>query len=314
MKNTTISILTSLYNCEEYLHRYFEHVLKIENLYEIEFIFIHNAATKNEKEIVFSYLNRHSHINYQYIEVAREKIYASWNRGIKAATGQFIAIWNVDDIRMPYSLKQQAEKLLSNPDFDMVYGNIQTIFHLNDNAPLTLITKDITNKRHFHYFQEGAFLMWRKAVHDVVGYFDEQFMIRGDADFWLRLAEKSKIIKTENVLGIYLKEAGKGISKSSKTADYEDFIVGLRYGFYPRLVFNPFAIGKALKKINPKQIHCFGLIYKRAVLKYKSPLVYFMSFFSLVFLLIPLFVLSRMINLNKYNYHFFKKIIYKQKN
>lgn len=301
------SILTSLYRCEEYLEHFFESILCFENLTEIEFVLIHNDPTDNEQEIVTTFLRNNPTINSQYVVVPRESIYASWNRGIIVSKGDFITIWNVDDIRIPNALKLQIHVLQINKDIDMVYGNRYTITRFGDKNKKLEITRDINQSCWNNFFQDGAFLMWRKTVHETIGYFDEQFKIGGDAEFWQRLTESRKVFKIEVPIGIYVREKGKGISKRSKDGYYEAIVLGLRYGFYPRMVIDPLGWLKALKMFNARQIHYLGKIQKRTILKYHSPVVYLISLFYLICLAVPFYILSNVLDLNQYNYHYFKR-------
>lgn len=304
-----VSVLTSLYRCDEYLIRFFDSVLKIKNLNEIEFVFIHNDPLDIEKDIIKEVLTNNTNINYQYLEVPREGLYTSWNRGISVANGEFLAMWNVDDLWMPDSFRIFAKSLEENENVGMVYGNIYTAKSVIDTNLIFISPTDISQSSWNHSFQGGSFLMWRKSVHNSVGYFDEQFKISGDSDFWYRLAERFKIIKVNATIGIYLKEINKGLSRTLNIGCYEAIIIGLRYGFYPRLVPNPFGWKKAFKMINPKIIISFGQKNKRKILKYHSPMIYIMSFFSLLFLSIPLYLLSKVLDLTQYNFHYFKKLI-----
>ena len=45
------------------------------------------------------------------------------NRCIKESSGEYLCIWNVDDLRTPYSIEVMAKALDENPDVDFVYGN-----------------------------------------------------------------------------------------------------------------------------------------------------------------------------------------------
>jgi hypothetical protein len=45
------------------------------------------------------------------------------NRCIEYATGDYLCIWNVDDLRTPDSIEVMAKALDENPDVDFVYGN-----------------------------------------------------------------------------------------------------------------------------------------------------------------------------------------------
>ena len=54
------------------------------------------------------------------------------------------------------------------------------------------------------FFFDGAFIMWRKSIHEKIGYFDEQFMISGDQNFWYRLTGFYIIQKVNTVLGAFM--------------------------------------------------------------------------------------------------------------
>ena len=45
------------------------------------------------------------------------------NRCIEFASGDYLCIWNVDDLRTPDSIEVMAKTLDDNPDIEFVYGN-----------------------------------------------------------------------------------------------------------------------------------------------------------------------------------------------
>src|ERR1700712_2568147 len=95
-----ITVITSLFNCRQYLAGYFAAVKKIENHEEIEVLLIHNAPSEEELNIISNFLPSLPFMKHIIIE-QREGLYATWNRGIRMAKGKFITTWNVDDIRLP---------------------------------------------------------------------------------------------------------------------------------------------------------------------------------------------------------------------
>ena len=54
--NPKVTVLTSLYNCKNYLNNFFDHVAKIERSENIEILLLHNAPTKEEIEIINPYI------------------------------------------------------------------------------------------------------------------------------------------------------------------------------------------------------------------------------------------------------------------
>ena len=237
-KKVKISIITSLYNCFKYLDRYFENLLKLQNLSELEFIFIHNAPRSNEKEKIFHFVNKHK-IIYQYVSVERENLYKSWNRGIKLSKGKYIAVWNVDDYRYADSLTNQADVLNKYPDVALVYGDKHVTRDMDYNNLKLIQAKDIYKNKYLKKFQDGVFLMWRKEVHDKIGYFDEQLKSAGDQDFWYRvLYFGGNGKKCNGIVGIYSDIPFEGISKGYKNGSVERALIAKRYGFWSPVNLN----------------------------------------------------------------------------
>lgn len=223
------SVLTSLYKCENYLNDFFLNVNSLTNLDDVEFIFIHNDPTYIEKEIIFNNLNGNKNINYQYIEVEREPLYKSWNRGIIKSKGEFIAVWNVDDVRYIDSLKLQQDTLLENISAVLTYGN----FEIETGSGIMKIeVADALNSIGLQKFQNGSFIMWRKSIHEIIGYFDEQLFIIGDMDFWYRVTSEFLIVKTNANIGKFLFTVNSALSSNSTRNSIERCLIIKRYGFW----------------------------------------------------------------------------------
>lgn len=270
--------MLSLYKCNEYLDNYFNHYLKIKNLYETELIIIHNDPSYKEIAIINKYLSEIPH--YQYLKVDRESVYKSWNRGIKVANGKYITIWNVDDIRFPNSLKIQSEVLDKNPNVGLVYGNRYESNKYGSNNKIKINTIDINKSPWYKKFQGGCFYMWRKHVHNNIGYFDEQFISSGDQDFWYRVLKCYEVVRVNKTLGIFTKEPGMGISTISKMTGIEKIVVGLRYGFFTYIKL--FGWREAFKKYDINRIHYYNNIKRVKILRYSHLMVYIYSFRTIV--------------------------------
>lgn len=225
----SISVLVSLYKCETYLEEFFSRVNCVDNLHEVEFIFIHNSPTKDEQAIIFYFLNSNKNIHYTYMQVPRESLYKSWNRGIATAKGDFITIWNVDDCRFPDSLRLQRDVLLNNIGVGMVYGNFE-ILGLTDTRYIEV--KEFNSSVGLKKFQNGSFIMWRVVVHNIIGYFDEQLLIAGDQDFWYRLSSKFRIKKINLSLGQFRFYNTSALSSNSIKQSLERCFIAHRFGFW----------------------------------------------------------------------------------
>lgn len=232
-KEIKISIITSLYNSIAYLEYFLQNFLEITNLEEVELIIIHNDPSEEEKEIIGKYSAKIPHLVYK--EVPLEGLYNSWNRAIQLSSGKYLAMWSVDDRRVPDSLEKQAEVLDNDEDCMIVTGDYYKVFNYGDTKGH--LKKDPAKKSLFNKipkFNNGCFLMWRKSVHQKVGYFDEQLKIGGDWEFWCRVTYKYKAKSTETLLGYFLRINDEGLSKAkSKNKNIENQIIKMRYyNFY----------------------------------------------------------------------------------
>jgi glycosyltransferase involved in cell wall biosynthesis len=248
MKSINISVITSLYRCEDFLVQYLQHASKIINLSECEFILVHNDPTEEEYRILESFKNQS--INIVHLTVKREGLYSSWNRGIRTARGKYIAIWNVDDIRSPDSLLSQ-KIALENSDAVMCYGDFYGTNRYGE------YKQKLYEMKEFDHFRKesrtihivGCFPMWNKNIHDKVEYLDEQFKIVSDYEFQLRVALNYRLVKADSILGYYLENADHKLSRNEYLHNKERTVVEIRYRLYDRvqLHFVPFIAGFRIK-------------------------------------------------------------------
>jgi glycosyltransferase involved in cell wall biosynthesis len=229
-----ISVLTSLYRCREFLEGYFNHLSEINTADETEILLLHNDPQADELEIIHRRLPDTPFVRHIAIP-ERESLYATWNRGIRLAQGEYITVWNVDDVRFPNSILQQAEALDTHPEAAVAYGDIWLSHNYGErdgfctNNPANNQNKDFFKRYHISCFQ-----MWRKSIHETIGYYDEQFKCVADFDFQIRAALHFPFVKTEEPLGIYMDGRPHKLSYNG-LSDMERNIVYLRYGIYLHL-------------------------------------------------------------------------------
>ena len=257
MKNTKkISVLTSLYNCKNFLEGYFQALAKIEGKDQIEVLLLHNAPQEKELAIVAEYLPALDFVRHIIIP-EQETLYRTWNRGILLSEGEYITVWNVDDVRFPDSIIQQAEALDRNPEAAIAYGDIWVSNQYGvcgtkkTNSP---VFNTATRKKFLSRFHISCFQMWRKSIHSVVGYYDEQFKCIADFDFQIKTAIHFPFVKTQEPLGIYLEHQPHKLSANG-LQPFERNIICLRYANY--WCMNIFLLPEAKKKYRRNQMLIF---------------------------------------------------------
>ena len=255
-KNKKISVLTSLYNCENFLQGYFHALAKIRGKEKIEVLLLHNAPQERELAIITENLPLFDFVRHIIIP-EREGLYSTWNKGIQLSEGEYITVWNVDDVRFPDSILQQAEALDKNPQAAISYGDIWVSNEYGvcgsrkTNSP---VYNTLSYKRFLSEYHISCFQMWRKSIHETVGYYDEQFKCIADFDFQIRAALHFPFVKTEEPLGIYLEgQPDKLSSNGFQAIEYN--IISLRYANYHLL--NLFLLPKTKKKYQINQLLIF---------------------------------------------------------
>lgn len=236
MNKPKVTVLTSLYKCQKYLSSFLDSLSKLNHTDEIEVLLLHNEPQGEEQAIIKEKTDSLNFVKHIIIP-ERESLYKTWNRGIALALGEYICIWNVDDIRFPDSVYEQALTLDKNPDADLTYGDFYYMYKygtlsndLVENPPFS--DKDKTFISHHHI---GCFPMWRKVLHKTLGYFDEQFLLVADFDFQVRLSLQAKLVKTETVLGAYLENDPDKLSMNYNLQIKERTLLYLRYAVFDRV-------------------------------------------------------------------------------
>ena len=230
-----ISAIVSTYNSERFLRGCLED-LEAQTLADrLEIVVVDSGSKQNERAIVEEFQRRYSNIVYVRTE-ERETVYGAWNRGVRTARGRFLTNANTDDRHRKDALEILSRKLEQTPSVAMVYADVW----ITDEENKTYETGRRIGKYQWHEFdrealvRKGCFLgpqpMWRKEVHDVIGYFDPTFVTAGDYEFWMRMAKSYDFLHVPEALGLYLKSPSSVEHTNQIQAVKETQIARTRHG------------------------------------------------------------------------------------
>ena len=118
---TKVSTITPCYNMSKYMKGFLDN-LSTQTHKDLEIVLDHNDPSDEEVKLVEEYNEQYDNILHIKVEGV-DPIGISMNRCIEYATGDYLCIWNVDDLRTPDSIEVMAKALDENPDVDFVYGN-----------------------------------------------------------------------------------------------------------------------------------------------------------------------------------------------
>jgi len=185
LKFPLISIITPSYNQGQFLEETIRSVL-LQDYPDIEYIVIDGGSTDNSQAIIRKYKTQLAWFVSETDSGQADAI----NKGLKKATGEFVAWINSDDIYTKGAISSAVDKLKSNPDCGMVYSNVLSI----DAESSIFNTMEYGNwgireLMQFNIIGQPGVFMRRKALEDV-GLLDPKFHFLMDHNLWLKIALK----------------------------------------------------------------------------------------------------------------------------
>ena len=225
---TKVSTITPCYNMGKYMDGFLNN-LSTQTHKDLEIVLDHNDPTEAEVKLVEDYNDKYDNILHIKVEGV-DPIGTSMNRCIENATGDYLCIWNVDDLRTPESIEVMAKTLDDNPDVDIVYGNYKIVSKFGETVGQSVDIKPYIPELKTGMIL-GPFFMFRKSLLQKIGVFDEQFLCCNDYDFAMRLTRHGKGKFIPNMLGYYLNEGLGQSTKSDSKQPVERTVIELRYGF-----------------------------------------------------------------------------------
>lgn len=194
-----ISVVTPSYNQADYLERTIRSVIE-QNYPELEFIIIDGGSTDGSIDVIKKY---EKYLTYWVSESDNGQSHAI-NKGLKMATGDWVAWQNSDDIYYGGAFHAVADAALKHPDVALIIGD------------MNLIDQDDKLIRDLHFVTpsygamvaEGMVLsnqaaFWRRDIHDKIGWMDETLHTAFDFDWFLRLTKNVKGYAVNKCLGAF---------------------------------------------------------------------------------------------------------------
>ncbi len=236
-----ISLITSIYRAEKFLPDYFESVQSVVSSladYAIELIIVANDATATERQLIDGFAQMLDHVVPLY--VGRETLYASWNRGVTAASGVVIGFWNVDDIRTAEGLVDAHTKIQAG--CSVIYAplveDVQQVWYgipdrrYEKRAPLVPFSKE----RFMCEPLGGTFFMFTPQIFAQVGGFDPRFKVLGDFEWWTRAAQHTAFCPGDVIAGYWIKH-GDNLTSGGR-GDIERNVIYLLTGQFEYLNYS----------------------------------------------------------------------------
>ena len=223
---TKVSTITPCYNMSKYMKGFLDN-LSTQTHKDLEIVLAHNDPSDEEVKLVEEYNEQYDNILHIKVEGV-DPIGTSMNRCIEYATGDYLCIWNVDDLRTPDSIEVMAKALDENPDVDFVYGNYVIVPKFGSTEG-QYVDESGREEELTTGMILGPYFMFRKSLLEKSGVFDEQLVQGADYDLALRLAFNAKGLHLPINLGYYLNEGLGQSTKPNSKQPIERTVIELRY-------------------------------------------------------------------------------------
>ncbi len=204
-----LTAIVSTYNASRFIRGCLEDLESQTIADRLEIIVVDSASQEDEAAVVRDFQRRYA--NIKYIRTAnREKVYRAWNRGIKFALGKYVTNANTDDRHRHDAYELMVGALEDNEDVALVYADVIKTQTANETF------RQCTPTGMYHWYdwdrdtllEKGCFIgpqpVWRKEVHRYYGYFDENYEVSADFEFWLRISQTNEFHHISKPLGLYM--------------------------------------------------------------------------------------------------------------
>ncbi len=183
MSDLRFTVVTVCFNAEKVIGKTIESVLE-QHYAPYEYLIFDGASTDKTVDIAEGYRERFEKKGIKYA-IRSEKdsgIYNAMNKGVKAATGDFISFLNAGDWYQADAL-WKVNRFYNEEEFDLTYGGLH---YINPDGSVTIkmskMDKFPVTSRHWNH--PSMFL--RREIYQKYG-FDERFKAYADFHLYTKL-------------------------------------------------------------------------------------------------------------------------------
>jgi teichuronic acid biosynthesis glycosyltransferase TuaG len=192
MPNPLISIIMPAYNAAQFMAESIRSVID-QTYTNWELIIINDGSTDDTEAIANKQVLVDRRI--RLINQTNKKLSGARNAGIKAATGEWLAFLDSDDLWVPDKLTKQIETISVQLGVGVIFsdGYIFNNDDITNNLPYNTAYGFFSGADMYKLLYQGNYIpvlsvLVKKEYLDLIGLQDENLIACQDWDYWLRLA------------------------------------------------------------------------------------------------------------------------------
>ncbi len=228
-----VSVIVPNYNHARFLEQRIQSILN-QTYQDFEIIYLDDFSTDNSNE-VFAQFADDPRIRSILNQSNSGSPFKQWNKGIKAANGEYIWIAESDDDADPKLLETLVSMIEKDPRIGIAYCQSRQIDeHNNQGSTLDWWTEDLDQERWKKAFinqglaecrdylvfkntiPNASAVLTRKLLFEKIGYAEETLFLCGDWISWIRLLFHADIAFTAQPLNYYRKHNSTVRSSASR--------------------------------------------------------------------------------------------------
>lgn len=193
-KNTVISIITVVYNCEASIRKTIESIIN-QSFKSFEYIIIDGGSSDKTTEIIKEYDNK---ISY-WISEPDNGLYHAMNKGLEKATGKYVWFINSGD---EIADRKTLEKVFANNNqfADIYYGETIII----DNNGNSIGTRRLKSPKQLTWksFINGMLVSHQSIIvkRNLASFYNLKYKYSADFDWVIQALQNSSNIENTNII------------------------------------------------------------------------------------------------------------------
>jgi glycosyltransferase involved in cell wall biosynthesis len=199
------------YNAGAYIEQSIQSLTRQQRSVQLDIVVIDDGSSDETVAVVHGLMTHHPEV--RLIASSHAGVSAARNRGLDHLPDsvEFVTFHDADDIAYPGRIARQLARLQADPHLMVVYGLLQ-LFDVLDDDQLLPAPHARTATVHGVSLSAG---LYRRAVIDRIGRFDENLLQAEDTDFLFRLVESGALIVMEDEIATFYRR-----HDSNTTNDY----------------------------------------------------------------------------------------------
>jgi glycosyltransferase involved in cell wall biosynthesis len=220
-----VSVVMPAFNADRFIGAAIRSLLRERRAVDLDVIVVDDGSTDKTRDLVAALAREFPEV--RLLQNPRKGIAAARNTGLEhiQADCEFVTFLDADDISYPGRIARQRSALVNDPTIDVLYGVLET-FTVLDDATLAPAPGGATKIIRGPYLQSS---MYRRAVIDKVGRFDESFRQGCDSDFVLRVIEQRCRVVLDDGITAYYRRHDANVTLNVEESRREFMLASLRW-------------------------------------------------------------------------------------